>query len=78
MRLVGKSLSKNHTYQMAIVSRIVYDIIDPQHDKTKKKKITCASSKDSDQPGYLPRGIQVFTGRTGHFVGFVMLWLISI
>ena len=39
---------------------------------------------DLDQPGHLPnqtwlmpRLIGVFAGRTGHFVGFVMQWLIS-
>ena len=49
----------------------------------------CASSDDSDQPGHppslirfrcalfmrMPRLIRVFAGRTGHFIGFVMLWL---
>ena len=39
---------------------------EPQHDKT--NKMTCASSEDSDL-------ILVFAGRTGHFVGFVMLQL---
>ena len=29
-------------------------------------------SKDSDQTGRIPRLIWVFSGRTGHFVGFVM------
>ena len=38
-------------------------------------------SEDSDQTGWMPRLIWVFTGRTGHFVGFVMrrlkcLWLV--
>ena len=33
-------------------------------------------SEDSDQTGWIPRLIWVFAGRTGHFVGFVMLWLI--
>ena len=31
-----------------------------------------ADSKDSDQTGQMPRLIWVFTGRTCHFVGFVM------
>ena len=30
----------------------------------------------SDQTGWMPRLIWVFAGRTGHFVGFVMRWLI--
>ena len=29
----------------------------------------------TDQTGWKPRLIWVFTGHTGHFVGFVMLWL---
>ena len=33
-------------------------------------------SEDSDQSGRMPRLIRIFTGCTGHFVGFVMLWLI--
>ena len=33
-------------------------------------------SEDSDQTGRMPRLIRVFAGRTRHFVGFVMRWLI--
>ena len=33
-------------------------------------------SEDSDQTGRMPRLFWVFAGRTGHFVGFVMRWLI--
>ena len=49
------------------------------------QQIICAPSEDSDQPGqsedsdqtgWMPRLIWVFTGRTGHFVGFGLLWLI--
>ena len=32
-----------------------------------------ADSEDSDQTGQMPRLILVLAGRTGHFVGFVML-----
>ena len=35
-----------------------------------------ADSEDSDQTGRMPRLIWVFAGRTCHFVGFVMSWLI--
>ena len=35
-----------------------------------------ADSGDSDQTRRMPRLIRVFAGRTCHFVGFVMLWLI--
>ena len=35
-----------------------------------------AHSEDSDQIGRMPRLIWVFAGRTCHFVGFVMRWLI--
>ena len=35
-----------------------------------------AHSEDSDQTGRMPRLIWVFAGRTCHFVGFVMRWLI--
>ena len=35
-----------------------------------------ADSEDSDQTGWIPRLIWVFAGRTYHFVGFVMRWLI--
>ena len=34
-----------------------------------------ADSKDSDQTGQIPRLIWVFAGHTGHFVGFVTMWL---
>ena len=34
-----------------------------------------AHSEDADQIGRMPRLIWVFAGRTGHFVGFVMLLL---
>ena len=37
-----------------------------------------AHSKDSDQTGRMPSLIWVFAGRTCHFVGFVMKWLINI
>ena len=30
----------------------------------------------TDQTGRMPRMISVFAGRTGHFVDFIMLWLI--
>ena len=33
-------------------------------------------SSKTDQTERMPRLIWVFAGRTGHFVGFVMLWLI--
>ena len=35
-----------------------------------------ADSEDSDQTGRMPRLIWVFAGRTCHFIGFVMRWLI--
>ena len=35
-----------------------------------------ADSEDSDQTGQMPRLIWVFAGRTCHFVGFVMGWLV--
>ena len=35
-------------------------------------------SEDSDQTKQMPRLIGVFAGRLSHFVGFVMLWLISV
>ena len=35
-----------------------------------------ADSEDSDQTGRMPIPICVFTGRAGHFVGFVFLRLI--
>ena len=34
-----------------------------------------ADSEDSDQTGWMPRLIWVFSGRTDHFVGFVVRWL---
>ena len=34
-----------------------------------------ADSEDSDQTGRMPRRIWVIAGRTCHFVGFVMSWL---
>ena len=35
-----------------------------------------ADSEDSEQTGRMPRLIWDFAGRTCHFVGFVMRWLI--
>ena len=32
-------------------------------------------SEDSDQTGQMPRLIWVFAGHTGHFDGFVIMWL---
>ena len=37
-----------------------------------------ADSEDSDQTGWIPRLIWVFLGRTCHFVGFDMRWLICL
>ena len=32
-------------------------------------------SEDSDQTGWMRRLICVFAGRNGHYVGFIMRWL---
>ena len=45
-------------------------LTEPTHDKS--NKMTCAPSKDSDQPGHPSSQIRVFAGPTGNFVGFVM------
>ena len=45
------------------------------HWVAKNPNILQADSEDSDQTGRMPRLIWVFAGRTGHFVGFVVLWL---
>ena len=37
-----------------------------------------ANSEDSDQTGRMLMQIRVFAGRTDHFVGFIMRWLIYI
>ena len=37
---------------------VVNSLIEPVHDKT--KKMTCAPSEDSDQPGHPPNLIRVF------------------
>ena len=42
----------------------------------KDRSFRHADSEDSDQTGRMPRLIWVFAGRTCHFVGFVMRWLI--
>ena len=42
----------------------------------KDPRLLHADSEDSDQTGRMPRLICVFVGRTCHFVGFVMQWLI--
>ena len=34
--------------------------------------------EDSDHTGWLSRLIRVFAGSTGHFVGYVVLWLINV
>ena len=44
----------------------------------KDPKFLHADREDSDQTGRMPRLIRVFAGRTGHFVCFVVLRLISI
>ena len=44
--------------------------------RMKKPCIECTAK--TDQTGRMPRLIWVFAGRTGRFVGFVMLWLISV
>ena len=49
-------------------------LFEPPHEKT--NKMTCVCSKESDLAGWMPRLIWVFAGRKGHFVGFVMRWLI--
>ena len=36
-----------------------------------------AHSEDTDQTRWMPRLIWIFDGRTYHFVGFVMLWLMK-
>ena len=40
---------------------------------TKDPMLPHADSEDSDPTGQMPRLIRVFAGRTGDFVGFVML-----
>ena len=42
----------------------------------KNPRFLHTNCKDSDQTGLMPRLIWVFAGRTGYFVGFVMLRLI--
>ena len=46
------------------------------HAVAKDSSFLHADSEDSDQTGRMPRLIWVFAGRTGHFVGIVMHWLI--
>ena len=43
----------------------------------KDLRLLYADSQDFDQTEWMPRLILVFAGHTGHFVGLVMLWLIS-
>ena len=43
---------------------------------SKRHKLPSCESKDSDQTGRMARLVWVFVGRTCHFVGFVMRWLI--
>ena len=42
----------------------------------KDPRLLHADSEDSDRTGQMPKLICVCTRRTGHFVGFVVLWLI--
>ena len=44
----------------------------------KDPRFLYADSEDSDQTGQMPRLIWDFAGRTCHFVGFVMRWLIYV
>ena len=45
--------------------------------EAKDQNILQADSEGSDQTGWMPRLIWVFAGRTGHFIGFVVLQLTS-
>ena len=51
----------------------------PGHPKwiAKEPRFLHSDSEDSDQTGRMPRLIAVFAGRTGHFVGFVVMRLIG-
>ena len=40
----------------------------------KDQRFSHADSEDSDQTGWMHWLIQIFAGRTDHFVGFVMQW----
>ena len=44
----------------------------------KDLRLLHADSEDSGQTGRMPRMICVFAGRTGHYIGFVMLRLICL
>ena len=42
----------------------------------KDTRLLYVGSEDSELTGWMSRLIWVFAGRTGHFVGFVVLWLV--
>ena len=44
--------------------------------EAKDPRFLHADREDSDRTGWMPRLI-CLRGRTGHFVGFVVLWLIN-
>ena len=46
------------------------------HKETLGPQIPIERKAKTDQTGWMPRWIWIFAGRTGHFVGFVMLRLI--
>ena len=48
-----------------------------EYTVAKDQNFPHADSEDTDQTGWMPRLIWIFTGRTCHFVGFAMRGLIS-
>ena len=46
------------------------------HEESLGPWLSTERTTKTDQTGWMPRLIRVFAGRTGHFDGFVMLWLI--
>ena len=45
------------------------------HEEALGPWLSLERTAKNDQTGWMPRLIWVFTGRTGHIVGFVMFWL---
>ena len=88
MKVKRKTSNYFHAQHFSSVHQeFIFSRYEPPHDKTNKMIRT--PSEDSDQPGHPVWSVfaahmkkpwvlsyLVFAGRTGHFVGFVMKWLI--
>ena len=86
LRMIFFSVAARQTNKMTCAPSLDSD--QPGHPSSLIRAFACAQQEakdprflhadreDSDQTGRMPRLIGVFAGRTGHFVGFVVLRLL--